>query len=109
MVGSPCKHEDASASINHPITRMNVLRILAQREAIAAKVVSLLGGRDAMRLPRILLAAGVVIGCAWNSALAQQKSAVELGALACSFSQSGPVETGRAGVEVCATCYASSN
>jgi hypothetical protein len=27
MVGSPCKHEDASASINHPITLMDVLRI----------------------------------------------------------------------------------
>jgi hypothetical protein len=31
MVGASYKHEDASASINHPITRMNVLRILAQR------------------------------------------------------------------------------
>ena len=48
MVGSPCKHEDARASINHPITRMNVLRIPAQREAIAAKVISLFEGRDAM-------------------------------------------------------------
>jgi len=79
---------------------MNVLRILALREAIAAKVISLFGGRDPMSLPRILLAAVVLIGCAWNSAMAQQKTAVEVGVLACSFSQSGPVETGRAGVEV---------
>jgi hypothetical protein len=53
-----------------------------------------------MSLPRILLSAVVVIGCAWNSAMAQQKTAVEVGVLACGFSQSGPVETGRAGVEV---------
>jgi hypothetical protein len=53
-----------------------------------------------MSLPRILLAALMVIGCAWNSAMAQQKTAAEIGVLACSFSQSDPVEIGRAGVEV---------
>jgi hypothetical protein len=47
-----------------------------------------------------LLPAVVVIGCAWNSAMAQQKTAVEVGVLASSLSQSGPVETGRDGVEV---------
>jgi hypothetical protein len=53
-----------------------------------------------MSHPRILLAALVVIGCAWNSAMAQQKTGAEVGVLACSFSQSGPVVSGRAGVEV---------
>src|SRR5262245_41822559 len=53
-----------------------------------------------MNLPRIWPTALVVVGCAWNSTMAQQKTAVEVGVLACSFSQSGQVETGRAGVEV---------
>src|SRR5215472_5588213 len=101
MVGSPCEHENAGACINHPIAVMKVLRIPGLREAIAARERSdFSGGRDAMSLPRILLAALVVIGCAWNSAMAQQKSAAEVGVLACGFSESGPVESGRAGVEV---------
>ena len=53
-----------------------------------------------MSLPRIMLAALVVIDCAWNSIVAQQKTAVEVGVLACSLSQSGPVESTRPGVEV---------
>ena len=53
-----------------------------------------------MSLPRILLTALAVTGCTWNSAMAQQTTAAEVGVLACSFSQSGPVESGRAGVEV---------
>jgi hypothetical protein len=53
-----------------------------------------------MSLPRILLAAVVVIRCAWNLAMAQQKMAVEIGVLGCSSSQTGPVETGKVGVEV---------
>ena len=53
-----------------------------------------------MSLPEMLLAAVVIIGCSWNLAMAQQKMAVEVGVLACSLSQSGPVERGRGGVEV---------
>src|SRR5262245_57959717 len=101
MVGSPYEHEDAGACINYPIAVMKVLRIPGLREAIAARARSnSSGGRDAMSRPRILLAALVVIGCTWNSAMAQQKTAAEVGVLACSFSQSDPVESGRAGVEV---------
>jgi hypothetical protein len=47
-----------------------------------------------------LLAVLVVIGCAWNSAMAQRKTAAEVGVLACSLSQSAPVEATRAGAEV---------
>jgi hypothetical protein len=53
-----------------------------------------------MSISRMSLAALAVIGCAWLPALAQQKTAFEVGVLACSFSQSGPAEAGRAGVEV---------
>ena len=53
-----------------------------------------------MSLPHILLTALVVTGCAWNSAMAQQTAAAEVGVLACSFSQTGPVMSGRPGVEV---------
>ena len=52
------------------------------------------------RILLVLLGSLVVIGCAWNAAMAQQKTAVEVGVLVCSFSESGRVETGRAGVEV---------
>ena len=44
-------------------------------------------------------AALMAIGCAWNTAVAQQKMTVEVGVLTCSLFGSGPAETG-AGVEV---------
>jgi hypothetical protein len=53
-----------------------------------------------MSISRILLAVLAVIGCTCNSAMAQQKTAFEVGVLACSFSQSGPVEAGKAGAEI---------
>ena len=53
-----------------------------------------------MGIPRISLEAFVFIVCAWDAAMAQQKMAVEVGVLACSLSEVGPVETGRTGVEV---------
>jgi hypothetical protein len=53
-----------------------------------------------MNLPRMLLTAVGVIGCVWNTAMAQQKTAVEIGVLACNFSELGPIETGKVAVEV---------
>jgi hypothetical protein len=53
-----------------------------------------------MGIPRISLEAFVFIVCAWDAAMAQQKTPVEVGVLACSLSEAGPVETGRTGAEV---------
>lgn len=58
------------------------------------------GTRDAMSLPRSCSTALAVIGCALNSAMAQQKITVEVGVLACNFSESSRDVTGRAGAEL---------
>jgi hypothetical protein len=52
-----------------------------------------------MTLPPKWPAALMALGCAWNTAVAQQKTTVEVGVLTCSIFESGPAETG-AGVEV---------
>jgi hypothetical protein len=53
-----------------------------------------------MSISRTLLAAVLVIGCACNQAIGQQKTGFEVGVLACSFFQSGHVEAGKSGVDV---------
>ena len=52
-----------------------------------------------MTLPPKWPAALMAVGCAWNTAAAQQKMTIEVGVLTCSLFESGRAETG-AGVEV---------
>jgi len=53
-----------------------------------------------MNLRRIFLAAPVLMGCAQSAAMSQQKMAVEVGVLACSFSRPSQVEAGSTGIDV---------
>ena len=54
-----------------------------------------------MSLSPIVMTVVVVTGRALNLAMAEQKTAVEVGILACNFSEpGGPAETGRSGVEL---------